>query len=111
MEQIPRSHLFKNRSIQRRADLVAKEYDEMAKHEQDLKILRNKLVLDPRDSGDYNIFICTSKTFYFQTNKHFMYLFNLNYIPVQPFMKYRIPPTLISRKPLTSFSPTKWILP
>ena len=64
MEQIPRSHLFKNRSIQRIADLVAKEYDEMAKHEQDLKILRNKLVLDPRDSGDYNIFICTSKTFF-----------------------------------------------
>ena len=57
MEQIPRSHLFKSRSIQRRADSVAKGYDEKAKREQDLKILRNKLVLNPRDSRDYNIFI------------------------------------------------------
>ena len=43
------------------------------------------------------------------------------YVPLQPrihpcsaldpFIRYKSSPILISRKPLTSFSPTKWILP
>ena len=43
---------------------------------------------------------------YFYTSKTFFSCSALD-----PFVKYKSPPTLISRKPLTSFSPTKWILP